>query len=243
VIDTVPTSPAASKRRARTRGRKSETRSSFSSLFAALCGVVVLFLALIWVIRLESELPSIRVSVPSGGATIPGMTLEPGEYRSDNPAIVLSGNWFNQTLGTSGPAKTTSSMVTSTSGSSMTLRFYGTDVVTIARIGPESGKFHVTIDGEPSPILPSDDHGSFVDLYSNQAEDQSILLATGLAHRDHTLQITSEGTDDVAISGFNVSANTPFPWAFIFLYVALSAALFVLVRISVVAMCKRVGWL
>ncbi len=33
-----------------------------------------------------------------------------------------------------------------------------------------------------------------------------------------------DGSAEVAISAFAVSANTPFPWAFIFLYVALTAA-------------------
>ncbi len=224
------------------RRRPANTAAS-QSLAAALAGIACLILALIWVMNLESTLPSIRVGEQSVVGSGSSSALEPGTYPAENPAIVRSGNWFKQTLGTSTPLSTSSSMVTSTADSSMTFRFYGTDLSMTARIGPESGTVYVTVDGQVSPILPIDSKGSFVDLFANQAENQTIQIASGLAHRDHTVQIVSDGANQVAITSFHISANTPFPWAFVFLYVALSAALFVLVRISVIATCKLRGWL
>lgn len=217
--------------------------SGNTSIATTSIAIVAVIVALIWVMRLEATLPSIRVgqsvdSQPSGLTT-----LEPGTYHAEDKSIALTGNWFTQTLGTSTPSVTSSSVATTTPGSSMTLRFYGTDISMTARIGPESGKVYVSIDGHQSPALPADSQGSFIDFYAQQAENQQILLARGLAHRDHTIQITSDGSAEVAISDFAISANTPFPWAFVLLYVALISALFVLVRTVVIRVCRRFGWL
>ena len=218
-------------------------RDSSIPVLMTLVGIVGLILALVWVMNLESRLPSIRIEAQEGTGSGAGQTLEPGSYQAENSDILLTGNWFTQTLGTSSSAIKTSSIVTSTSGSSMSFRFYGTDIRMTARIGPESGKVYITVDDQPSPILPTDSKGSFIDFYSNQAENQSISIATGLAHKDHKVRITAQGTGEVAISGFDISANTPFPWAFIILYVSLTAALYVLVRGSAIEICKRIGWL
>lgn len=213
------------------------------TLVGALAGIVGVVVALVWVMNLEATLPSIRAGDQSFDGPGSSKTLRPGTYLAENPAVVLSGKWFKQTLGTSSSLSTTSSMVTSTSGSSMTFRFYGTDLGLTARIGPESGTMYVTIDGQGSSILPVDSRGSFVDLYANQAKNQTIQIATGLAHRDHTVQIVSGGGGQVAINSFHISAHTPFPWAFVFLYAALTAGLFVLVRTFVISTCTLRGWL
>ncbi|MGA7672536.1 MAG: hypothetical protein WBW04_19085 [Nitrolancea sp.] len=225
----------------RTIARRSRSRTSTAGL-GPFFGVVFIMLALIWVMNLESTLPSIRVGdqpISTGAAR----TLEPGTYTAENDAISLSGNWFRQTLGSNESSNITSLVVTGTSGSVMSFRFYGTDLSMAARIGPESGKVYVSIDGNPSTLLPTDSKGSYLDLFAEQAEDQSIPIASGLAHRDHDVTITSDGTDQVAISGFAIAANTPFPWAFVFLYVALGSALFVLVRMSVIGVCRRLRWM
>ena len=169
--------------------------------------------------------------------------LEPGSYQANDPEITRNGNWYIQTLGSTNTTNKSSSMVTSTSGSTMTLIFYGTDLSMDARIGPESGKIRVAIDGGSSSVLPSDDKGSFVDLSGNQAEETTILLATGLAHHDHTLVIQSASDADVAISRFQVTASTPFPWAFTILYSGLAMLLFVVVRSAIIVMSEDRGWL
>ncbi len=238
MLDTAPRRTSA--RSSWPQAHRDTGNTGSNSLFAAVIGVFCLVLALTWVMNLESTLPSIRIGTANASsATI----LEPGDHLAEDKGISLSGNWFKQSLGTANPAVTSTSMVTTTSGSSMSFRFYGTDLSMIARIGPESGEVYVSVDGQPSPILPVDNRGSYVDLSGTQAEDQSIQIASGLAHKDHTVVISSVGTSQVAISGFVVNANTPFPWAFVVLYVALTAALFVLVRYTVIAVSRRMGWI
>ncbi|HVX29774.1 MAG TPA: hypothetical protein VHA53_04785 [Nitrolancea sp.] len=211
-------------------------------MLGSLVAVIALVIVFISTVSLENHLPSLRIAEPPTAGTTTRV-LEPGSYRADDPAIVRTGNWFPQTLGSTTSTDTSMSMVTSTGGSTMTLVFYGTDVSVDARIGPESGKIRVSIDGGTSAILPSDDKGSFVDLGGAQAEETSILLATGLSHHDHTLVIQSMSDVDVAVSRFDVTASTPFPWAFTVLYSGLAMLLFVVVRSAVIVMSQDRGWL
>ncbi len=234
-------SSVRSERTPRVRSERRHTGLSFA-VVGPIFGVICIMLSLTWVMNLEATLPSIRVGDRTNGNAA-AQTLEPGSYSAEDQAITLSGDWFQQTIGSNGSSTVTSLVVTAAPGSVMSFRFYGTDLSVAARIGPESGTVYVTVDGNPSTVLPTDSKGSYLDLYAQQAEDQSILIASGLSHRDHEVTITSDGTNQVAISGFNISANTPFPWAFVFLYVALAAALFVLVRMSVVGICRQLGWM
>ncbi len=241
MIESTPEVPLSARRSSRVRSERSRSEVPFS-IVGSVFGVIFIWLALVWVMNLEATLPSIRVG-DRQNPDVAGQTLEPGEYSAENRAIALTGDWFQQTIGTNGSSSVASLVVTASSGSVMSFRFYGTDLAISARIGPESGKVYVSIDGNPSRDLPADAKGSYLDLFAEQAEDQSVLIASGLSHRDHVVTITSDGTNQVAIGGFTISANTPFPWAFVFLYVALAAALFVLVRISVVGVCRQLGWI
>lgn len=227
---------------ARRSRRRKRPRRGVPPAFGSLFAVIALVIVLISTLSLENHLPSLRIAEPPPAGTV-NRVLEPGSYQADDPAIVRSGSWFTQTLGSTNETSTSSSMVTSTSGSTMTLIFYGTDLSMDARIGPESGKISVSIDGGSSAVLPSDDNGSVVDLSGNQAEETSILLATGLAHHDHTLVIQSASDADVAISGFQITAGTPFPWAFTVLFSGLAMLLFVVVRSAVIAVGQDRGWL
>lgn len=241
MIDTTSLRGAAGSPTSQSPLHRPDKQRSHVRIFSSLAGIVVVLVALMWVMNLEATLPSIRLGDSTAGRG-PSTTLEPGVHLAESPDIELSGNWFKQTLGTSVSAQTTS-MVTSTSGSSMSFRFYGTDLSMTARVGPESGKVYVSVDGQASTTLPIDSSGSYLDLQAQQAENQTILIATGLAHRDHTVIVTATGNNQVAINSFGVSANTPFPWAFVFLYVSLTAALFVLIRVTAIAVCTKLGWL
>jgi hypothetical protein len=224
------------------QSRNSRRTHQGSTELAIIVGIVALLFVMIWALNLESRLPSLRIAEqPPAGTT--QKILEPGTYHADDPAIVRSGNWFTQTLGTTSSTMPSASMVTSTSGSAMSLMFYGTDLSMDARIGPESGEVRVTVDGQTSSVLPSDSTGSFVDLSGSQAEEESILIATGLAHRDHSVVIRSSSNADVAISGFVVTSSTPFPWAFTTLYAGLATLMFVLVRLTVLMISRDRGWL
>jgi hypothetical protein len=207
-----------------------------------LVAVIALVIVLISALSLEHHLPSLRIAEPPPAGTA-NRVLEPGSYQAGDPAIVRNGNWYTQTLGSTNATATSTSLVTSTSGSTMTLIFYGTDVSMDARIGPESGKIRISVDDGASSVLPSDDKGSYVDLSGSQAEETSILLATGLSHHDHTLVIQSASDADVAISSFQITASTPFPWAFTILYSGIAMLLFVVVRSGVVTLSQDRGWL
>lgn len=222
--------------------RRAQHRRSVPSAFGSFVAVIALVIVLISTLSLEHHLPSLRLAEPPPPGTT-NRVLEPGSYQANDPAIIRSGNWYTQTLGSTNATSISSSMVTATSGSTMTLIFYGTDLSMDARIGPESGEIRVSIDGGGSSVLPSDDKGSFVDLSGSQAEETSILLATGLAHHDHTLVIQSASDADVAISSFQITASTPFPWAFTILYSGIAMLLFVVVRSGAITMSQNRGWL
>ena len=222
--------------------RRAQRQHGLPPALSSLAAIIALVIVLISALSLENNLPSLRIAEPPPAGTA-NRVLEPGDYQANDPAIIRDGNWYTQTLGSTSATTTSSSMVTSTNGSTMTVIFYGTDLRMNARIGPESGKIRVSIDGGTSSVLPSDDKGSFVDLSGNQAEETSILLATGLAHHDHTLVIQSASAADVAISSFQVTASTPFPWAFTILYSGLAMLLFVVVRSAVIVMSQNRGWL
>jgi len=227
---------------ARRPSRRARPQRSVPPAFGSLIAVIALVIVLSSALSLENHLPSLHIAEPPPAGTT-SRVLEPGSYQANDPEITRHGNWYIQTLGSTNTTNKSSSMVTSTSGSTMTLIFYGTDLSMDARIGPESGEIRVAIDGGTSPVLPSDDKGSFVDLSGNQAEETTILLATGLAHHDHTLVIQSASDADVAISRFQITASTPFPWAFTILYSGLAMLLFVVVRSAVIVMSEDRGWL
>jgi hypothetical protein len=69
-----------------------------------------------------------------------------------------------------------------------------------------------------------------VDLRASQAADRRVLLATDLAHGEHVLEIISGGEGEVAVSGFVISAQTPFPWVFVLAYFGLLGGLFLVLR-------------
>jgi hypothetical protein len=234
----VVTTDAEARRSNRRAGRQRSVPPAFGSIIAMVALVIVFISAL----SLENHLPALRLAEPPPSGTT-NRVLEPGSYEANDPAISRQGNWYMQTLGSTSATTTSSSLVTSTTGSTMTLIFYGTDLSMDARIGPESGKVRVSIDGGTSSVLPSDDQGSYVDLGGNQAEETSILLATGLSHHDHTLVLQSMSDADVAISRFDVTASTPFPWAFTILYSGLAMLLFVVVRSAVIVISQERGWL
>src|SRR6185437_4083751 len=149
-----PAGRAEIQRRSRL-SRRSQQRSSTLGVMVAIVGLLV---ALIWALNLETRLPALRIAEqPPAGTT--QKILEPGSFKADDPAIARTGNWFTQTLGSTATASTSASQVTSTAGSEMTLRFYGTDISMNARIGPESGEVNVTVDGGTSSVLPSDSFG------------------------------------------------------------------------------------
>jgi hypothetical protein len=174
--------------------------------------------------RLEARLPELR-SVPAADPQV--TLLEPGSHPVPGTGMRTSGEWVTQQVGSA------SWLVTSDRTASLTFTFYGTDIVLRARIGPESGRAYVTVDGDPASGLLHDARGSYLRLLGPQAHDGDIKIATGLAHREHTITITPGPEGELAIARVDVSSRTPFPWAFAISYTAILALLvFALARLA-----------
>lgn len=181
--------------------------------------IPLLLLGFGWTVRVQQQLPQIHRSTSPTAAV-----LGPGSHPPDAQGIVSSPGWYWQVFGSS------RSLVSSTSGSALDLRFYGTEVILTARIGPESGRIYVLVDGAPAPGLSQDEHGSYISLEGAQAEDTPLVLTRSLAYQEHRLQLVAAGPGSVAISRLQVVAQPPFPWAFTILELTVATALFAVLR-------------
>jgi hypothetical protein len=198
-------------------GRPAHRPLRVSGTLTALLLSLVILAAFAWVLQLETRLP--QVHQPGGD---PGMLL-PGLYAMDNPAIAASSDWYWQVFGQS------RSLVNDGTGH-VSLRFYGTELRLIGRVGPESGRLYVLVDGQLVGSLNRDAHGSYISLKATQAVDRPLLLVSGLSYQDHRLELIAGGTGSVAISAIQVIARSPFPWAFTLIEVSLAVALFLTLR-------------
>lgn len=206
-------------------------------VWAAGVAIVLALLGLGWMVRLEATLPGVR---DPGAAAAPGSraaVIQPGEHQILEVASERQGDWFEQRLVSS------TSLASDTPGASISLRFYGTSVRIIARVGPEAGDVYVQIDGQPVPHLTSDERGTYVSLWASQAEDEAVEVASGLSHDVHELTLTTGPTGQFAISGVEIVSQTPVPWAFALIYTLLALVLFLTVRGLGQRAARRLGWL
>lgn len=180
-------------------------------------------------------MPALRT--PLEAETGANAVILPGTHPPFAPQIEQSGDWITQPLGE------TTYLSTQSPGSSLSWRFYGTDLSIRARIGPESGVIYVTIDGNPVIGLPTDENGSYVDLFAFQARDASIEIASALAHRDHVITLTHGSEGELAISEILISSRVPFPWVFTLIYTTFGLLLFLTVRDVASRMATHFGWI
>ncbi|MDI3341058.1 MAG: hypothetical protein QJR03_11065 [Sphaerobacter sp.] len=213
---TMPTTPPR-------RGRPTLTPRGAATV------VPLLLLALVWAIHLEATLPAARV--PAGATALP-----PGAHTAIDAPLALAGDWFTQ------PLDDVTSLVTEQPGGSATFRFHGTHVVLTLRVGPESGRAYVTVDGKPVPGLPSDERGSFVRLRAEKAADRPIIIATGLAHGEHVMTIANGNQGQLAISAITIKAQTPLPWSFGLFYAGCLLLLGVAIRTLAWEGVRRLRW-
>lgn len=196
---------------------------------------ILLFFVLVWLIDLEQRLPDVRApqefsnsDVLAGHAIMP-----PGFHDIDEVDLERSGEWITQEIGDD------TWLATDTPGSRAQAAFYGTDVYLVARIGPEAGRAYVRVDGEPVSGLNEDEQGTYSDLWAGEASDQPILVASGLAHGEHLVEVTAGGDGEVAISAFDVVAETPFRWAFLLAYTGIGGGLFIVIRQLLTTISQR----
>lgn len=199
--------------------------------------VPVLLGLLLWGMYVEARLPDVRVPRAAAvGALQEGGILYPGAHAIVGSPATTTGDWVQQPLGS------VTSLATDKPGSAISIKFFGTKIAMTARVGPESGRVYVTIDGGPVPHLPTDSRGSYLDLEATQAMDQSVPIAAGLAHQLHTLTLEN-GPDGVfALSGFSIVSETPVPWAFTIFYGFGVVLLFLALRGIGIGVARRLGW-
>lgn len=197
--------------------------------------LLILIAAISWLASLERDLPDIRTPRDqSSSSVLPGHALiMPGDIEIEDVDHALTGDWVEQEIGDD------DWLATDLQGSRMQAAFYGTDVYVLARIGPDASRAYVTIDEEPVEHLARDDLGSYVSLWTNETSDQPIMLAQNLAHGEHLVEIIADGDGELAVSGFQVRASTPFPWAFVLGYSGLAAGVFLIIRSMLYAVNRQ----
>lgn len=189
-------------------------------------GIVLLLIAMAWLASLERDLPDIRMPGDNvSTAALPGNELMmPGTIGIESVDPELDGDWVSQEIGE------LDWLATDLQGSRMQAAFYGTDVYLMARMGPDASRAYVRVNEEPVEHLSQDELGSYVNLWSGETSDQPVLLARNLAHGEHLVEVIADGDGELAISGFDVVATTPFSWAFVLGYLGLGGGLFLLIR-------------
>lgn len=219
------------------RRRRRDGRSGISSWWLA-AGIPALLLVLVWSVGLEDRLPRIRVPVDgTDRQSAEGLqTVYPGQHTVRDIPVQTAGEWIEQ------PLETGVSLATESPSSTMSLRFYGTSIALVARVGPESGRVYVQIDGRPVPHLSSDERGTYLSLRATKARDEILPIASGLSHREHTITLTNGPEGDLAVSGFRIEAQTPFPWAFALLDTLAALLLLVILRALAVRTAQWFGW-
>jgi hypothetical protein len=199
-----------------------------------LFGTIRLLLVLI-VLTVNLETRLLVVHVPSDGVSSqrPGQaSLSPGRYEISDVAIRATPDLFLQ------PLANGAALATSTPGGTVEVPFYGTAISLIARVGPETGRVYVQIDGAPVESLSQDERGSYINLWDDRA-DETIRITEGLPHGEPVLTVSNGRSGQLVISGLFGKAATPFSWAFALIYLVLSACLVATIREIAVTAGKR----
>jgi hypothetical protein len=117
-------------------------------------------------------------------------------YEQTNPLILFTGTW--PTL--SDPALSGGSLrYASASGARVNINFTGTNIVLIARSGPNYGRASISVDGGTSVL---------VDLYSAAIQNQRAVWNSGpLASGAHTVRILYTGSKTAASTAATINID------------------------------------
>ncbi len=137
-----------------------------------------------------SSTTSSSASSSSAASTPASITSAPVTYAQNNPAVVYSGTWYNNSTA---PSISGSSTLAMNSGSTATFTFSGSAVSWIGYRDQWSGIAQVYLDGS---LLAT------VDTYSASAlTTTTVYTAQNLAEANHTLTIKVLGTQDSSSAG------------------------------------------
>lgn len=200
-----------------------------------IAGAAIIVVLLVITASVEHSLPAVRL--PHLSANTVSESLTPGYHPILDSAATTTGIWFQQPLGNR------VSIASNQAGASLSFHFDGTEVQLDARIGPESGKVYVSVDGNPVGHLFQDAKGSYLDLSAAQAQADQILVVSNLSHEQHAMKLTNADGSELAVYGVTIKSQTPFPWAFGLLYGFLGILLFLILRLLAVRFAAVRGWL
>lgn len=143
----------------------------------------------------------------------------------DARQFVYEGNWELQHLGS------TTYRTTREDAARTTVRFVGTGVVALLRLGPETGQVVATLDGEPIAVS----------LDAFQARDVPIPLAQGLDDRPHELILELDGPGQLTVGGLEVVREVPMRWPVAVLIGGGIGLVFLGLRDAVYTVAERTG--
>jgi hypothetical protein len=168
----------------------------------------------------------------SGATNVAGTGFVP----MDSRPVAYEGNWADQHL------NRRTFRFTSEVDAKATLTFRGTGVIAVFRHSPQEKLIHVSIDGKPVDGWPTAGDASELDLFSYQAVDLPIELASGLDDGVHQLEVTLvEG--QLTLGGIIVTREVPFMWPVITLLIAGGLLIVYSLREVVYVTALRSGWL
>lgn len=204
-----------------------------SLIMPGLAVVLSLFLAG-WLLTVAERLHQVGIPVPGTGVQA---ALYPGVNTLPHPAVRADGDWVTQEVGGQ------RFLATRASDASLTIPFYGTALTLVARTGPDAGRVHVAIDGNPAAGLPSDETGSFLDLEAPQASTEEIPVISGLRPGYHVVVLQNGPDAEFAASSVEVSNRPALGWVLLLLFTSLGGLLFLSVRRWWLALASDRGWL
>jgi hypothetical protein len=155
----------------------------------------------------------------------------------DSDAISFSGSWQDQHL--EGRTFRTSRQV----GSSATITFRGTGLISFVRSGPDVGVFRIELDGEVVSGGGGDSGEDWDLSVFSTTEDLPRTLVKDLEDETHTLTITLVGDGELTLGGFEVTRDAPFVWPIVLMAVGSLLGFFFGLRSLVYLFATRAGHL
>ncbi len=132
------------------------------------------------------------------------LALAAGNHAADHPAIRYGPGW----------RVTASAADPSADGDALTSDFVGTGSALKIQGGPYWAYYTVTVDGQPSRLLPRDESGaSYLVLYDPAGEQRLVPVASDLAPRLHQVRLEAHGGwGQWALQGIRVEDRPAATW-------------------------------
>lgn len=140
------------------------------------------------------------------GTQMPGTVIPQGFSSVRAPGFAASGAWLVENVATTPYA------VTSGDIAELSATVLGTDISLVTVFGPGTGDVLVWIDPVEGQPLPTPD--ATYNLTASQAQPVALLIADGLAAREHRviIQAIPEAGGEIRIAGLFVTGGSAQPW-------------------------------